>query len=107
VRPPPAAVGRPLLAAFLLASVFAAGGGLWLAGSPAEQAAQRIDERRVQDLRTLAEALDLHWDRHARLPGDIAALIAALGSQLPTADPDTGPAIRLSRPGRPQVRALR
>jgi hypothetical protein len=87
---PRASTAHPLLAAFLLASVLAAAGGLWLVGSPAEQAAQRIDDRRVQDLRTIAQALDLHWDRHARLPPDLPGLVAALETELPLADPETG-----------------
>jgi hypothetical protein len=88
--PPRPSAARPILAAFLLASLLAAGGGLWLVGSPAEQATQRIDERRVQDLRTIAQAVDLHRDRHARLPPDLASLVIALGTQLPVADPETG-----------------
>lgn len=85
-----APASRALLAALLLASLVAVGGGLWLVGSPAEQAAQRVDTRRVQDLRTITEALDLHWDRHRALPGDLAGLVAALGTQLPTTDPESG-----------------
>jgi hypothetical protein len=84
------ALGRTLLAAFVLVSLAAAGSGLWLIGSPAEQAARRIDNRRIEELGTLKQAVDLYWTRNQSLPEDLQSLAAALAAQLPTEDPQTG-----------------
>jgi hypothetical protein len=67
-----------LLAALAsLAVVVAVGAGLYLGGSPGDQRLLRLDERRVQDLRTLAAAIDAHWSAGSRLPADLAQLLTA------------------------------
>ena len=64
-------------------------GGIIVLGSPSEQRQRRLDERRVQDLRRIAWAVDRYWTRHDSLPPDLAVL-AADGSAHSLADPETG-----------------
>jgi hypothetical protein len=63
---------------------------LVLLGSPQEQRARRLDERREEDLRGLASAVDLHYTRAGRLPGSLGELSPDLGPAPATRDPDTG-----------------
>ncbi len=49
--------------------------GLYLSGSPTEQRLLRLDERRVSDLRTLANALSRHVTETGRLPDTLDALV--------------------------------
>ena len=37
-------------------------------GPPSEERERRLDERRIEDLRSTALAIDLHWTRHGSLP---------------------------------------
>ena len=67
-------------------------GGLWLIGPPGEQAAQRIDNRRVQELGAVADAIDIYFERNSRLPASLPELVAGLQSPLATVDPETGAA---------------
>ena len=48
--------------------------GLLLGGSPAEQRLLRFDERRVADLRMLARAVRVHWNRAGELPVALSEL---------------------------------
>jgi predicted acylesterase/phospholipase RssA len=41
--------------------------GLFALGSPREQRARRLDERRLDHLREIAATVDLHWTRDGRL----------------------------------------
>jgi hypothetical protein len=77
----------------------AVGAGLWLTGSPAEQRLLRLDERRVNDLRRIADAVQLYWARNARLPAGLADL-TSLGGPVSTEDPETGVAYEF-RPKEP------
>lgn len=74
--------------------------GLILIGSPADQRARRIDERRLADLRELARAVDLYWTRHARLPASLDELSReeAVLLAIP-ADPETGHTYRYETMG--------
>ena len=47
----------------------AAAAGLFFSGSPGEQRLQRLDERRTQDLWSIAREIDGYWDRTGELPG--------------------------------------
>lgn len=46
----------------------AAAAGLYLSGSPGEQRLLRLDERRTQDLWSIAREIDGIWTRHGKLP---------------------------------------
>lgn len=85
---------RPVAALFLvvagLACVAAVGSGLWLMGPPSEQAARRIDDRRVEDLRSLARGVDVYYGQHAALPESLDAMNTALQTTLLLQDPQTG-----------------
>ena len=59
-------------ASVLVAAVIAV--GLMLGGSPAEQRRLRFDERRVDDLRVIARAVRVHWNRFGSLPGSLSIL---------------------------------
>jgi hypothetical protein len=83
-------VARSLLTVSVATALAAIGGGLWLVGPPAEQAARRIDDRRVQELRAVGGAVDIYFERNARLPESLQELTAALQSSLATTDPETG-----------------
>lgn len=65
--------------------------GLVLSGSPAKARLEKLDERRVQDLRSLVRAADLAWTRQGTLPGSLAELaeLASLPAER-TRDPQTG-----------------
>jgi hypothetical protein len=63
-------------------------GGLWLIGSPAEARLERLDERRVEDLRRLSTLVDAYWRSHRRLPGSIAEVRSEPG--VAGRDPVTG-----------------
>jgi hypothetical protein len=64
--------------------------GVYLLGSPAEERARRLDERRVQDLSGIAQAVDLYWTRESRLPASLEQVRSDTGAAITVADPSTG-----------------
>src|SRR5919106_5278320 len=60
-----------ILTVVVLSAIVAA---LLVFGSPAEERARRLDARRVQDLTNIANAIDVYWTRHARLPASLEEL---------------------------------
>ena len=54
--------------------IVAVGYGIFLVGSPGLQRTIKFDERRVSDLRGIASALDIYWDRNEALPESLNAL---------------------------------
>jgi hypothetical protein len=79
-----------------LACVAAVGSGLWLMGPPSEQAARRIDDRRLEDLRTLAQGVDRYYEQNTALPESLDAMNMALPTPLRLEDPDTHAPYRYS-----------
>ena len=77
------------LAGSATAVVAAVAFGLVLLGSPAQERARRIDDRRVADLHGIAAASNLYWSRHSRLPASLDDLTAAPGLRINTRDPVT------------------
>ncbi len=63
--------------------------GLRGAGSPSAERSRRIDQRRVEALRHIAEAVDLYWTRQGELPPSLDPLIEAAGAPALFADPLT------------------
>jgi hypothetical protein len=63
--------------------------GLWLIGSPAEQRLLRLDEQRVNELRSLANGATFHWTNDRELPDTAEGLVdGQLLTRVPT-DPIT------------------
>jgi hypothetical protein len=64
--------------------------GLYFSGSPAEQRLVRFDERRVEDLRSLASALSRHVVDTGALPERLEALVDGRRLTRTPRDPATG-----------------
>jgi len=75
------------VSAAILAAVIV---GAVLLDSPAEARLRRFDERRVDDLRELAYAVDAFWTREGCLPGALAELSEAERIVRDLLDPETG-----------------
>jgi hypothetical protein len=76
-------------AAAALAVIGAVVAGLIVLGPPREQRARRLDDRRLDHLRAIAGAVDLHWTREGRL----VASLDHVKTELPPSsdrDPETG-----------------
>lgn len=92
------------LAACVSAAVVAVGIaiGLYFSGSPAEQRLQRLDDRRVEDLRRLQRAIDFHYTQTGALPTELDQLVDGRAlSSLPR-DPESGTPYELSVTGEAQ-----
>jgi len=61
-----------------------------LLDSPAQQRLARLDERRIADLREIANAIDLYWVSESRLPAQLADLSDEAGYFDELVDPETG-----------------
>ncbi|SRR6266581_2529984 len=64
--------------------------GLAVIGSPADERARRLDERRVRALQGLAGAVDEYWRVRGRLPQSIAELMRDPRVVTDTKDPVSG-----------------
>ncbi len=76
-----------LMGGAVTAVVAAVVAGLLVLGSPMEERARRIDDRRVADLQGIRAGTDLFWTRHSRLPASLDDLTAEPGVRISTADP--------------------
>ena len=64
--------------------------GILLLGSPDEERARRLDQRRVQDLSGIARALDLYWTHNnSNLPASLEVLRGDTGANISITDPET------------------
>jgi hypothetical protein len=61
--------------------------GLFVLGSPTEERARRLDDRRVEDLQGIRAAADLYWTRHSQLPASLDDLTAEPGVTIRVGDP--------------------
>ena len=86
----PAARGRVAGAVATVAVVGAVAAGVYLLRSPSEERTLRLDERRVSDLMALADAVDVFWTRHQRLPASLEELRSEPVGRLDLNDPGTG-----------------
>ena len=77
-----------LVSIIVIASIVA---GVLVLDPPAEERLRRLDERRVNDLRQLAYAIDLHWTREGVLPSALDSQLAEIDANQ-IADPETGEA---------------
>jgi len=65
-------------------------GGIILLDSPAQERLRRLDERRVDDLRELAYALDRYWTQEGTIPPLLEELSSEPGVFVERFDPETG-----------------
>jgi hypothetical protein len=66
-----------------------AGVGLYLSGPPAEERSRRLDERRVEDLRRLAYAIDDYHDANGALPRNLEQVLERQRLRALPTDPAT------------------
>ena len=64
--------------------------GLLEVGPPSDERERRLDERRIEDLRRMARAIDLHWTRTGDLPATLDLLADALPRDVTFNDPESG-----------------
>ena len=87
-RPAPAFRAGISLAGLALTVAIAV--GLWTVGSPGKARAERMDDRRVSHLNSIANAIDAYDDRVGRLPDNLEALSADRNVHLAAIeDPET------------------
>jgi len=63
-----------------------------LLDSPAQERLRRLDERRMSDLREIANAVDIYWTREGILPNVLDDLADEKGCFAELVDPETGAA---------------
>jgi hypothetical protein len=64
--------------------------GFWIAGSPQEQRAIRMDERRINDLSTIQYQIINYWQSKQRLPVNLSELQDDISGFIVPKDPETG-----------------
>ena len=79
--------GSVLFGASVITVIAAVVVGLSILGSPMEERARRVDNRRVEDLQGIVGATDLYWTRHSRLPVSLDELTSEPGVRIKTTDP--------------------
>jgi hypothetical protein len=78
---------KPIAIAAVFASMIA---GLVMVGPPSEARARKLDNRRVEDLRGLANAVDLYRSRRGSLPASLQEATREQGNSSALGDPLTG-----------------
>jgi len=74
----------------IVAVVAAIALGLYAVGSPADERARRLDQRRVRALQGLAASIDEYWNTRGRLPESLAELTRDPRTAAETKDPVNG-----------------
>ncbi|MBN1356014.1 hypothetical protein JXA40_07060 [bacterium] len=82
-------IPRIFAAAAIMMVVATVIGAVALIGSPEKQRRIRLDEERVQDLQSIARAVDAYWSRHDALPDDLETLRVEPDLQITVQDPVT------------------
>jgi hypothetical protein len=83
-------LGRLLLVATGVVVAATITAAIMVMGAPDTQRQLRLDERRVQELQRLSEAIDTHAYRHGALPGTLSDITGRPGAAYATTDPVTG-----------------
>lgn len=84
---------RIFLGIVVLAVVAAIVGGLWTVGTPSQERARQYDQQRINELQSIANAIDQYWSRTNLLPTDLNVLVNRREYYLPSLlDPRTGQA---------------
>ena len=82
--------GRYVVIGLVIVAVIAAVvAGLVFLGSRTEERLRQMDQKRVDDLRNIASAIDLYWTRQQRLPASLEDLSQQPGLSLKIRDPAT------------------
>jgi hypothetical protein len=81
---------RILVAAVCAVTGAAIFGGLLIIGTPSEERRRQLDNRRIDELRDVADAMDTYWTRHAALPASLEELSRERGIVIDPRDPETG-----------------
>ena len=63
--------------------------GLIRIGPPRDERERRLDERRIEDLRWIARAIDLHWTQNGTLPAALDLLSDSTVPDLTFRDPES------------------
>lgn len=82
--------GRELLVLATIAVVAALVAAFMVMRSPATERAVTLDQRRVQDLQRIGDAVQAWYQVHDALPPDLAAVAKQPGSTVPATDPASG-----------------
>jgi len=82
-------LGRVLLFAATVVVIGTVAAAIVVMGTPAQQRALRLDERRVSDLQRIVDAARQHADRNGALAPDLTTLASRPGLRLSITDPDT------------------
>jgi len=64
--------------------------GVTLLDSPAQERLRRLDERRLDDLRSITCKLDIYWTREGTLPSSLEELADEPGVFIELYDPESG-----------------
>ena len=83
-------LGWSLGIAAVVVAVATIAAAITVMGTPAEQRAARIDDRRIDDLEALDLAIRLSADKRGVLPADLATLAREPGRKLSLQDPESG-----------------
>ena len=84
--------GRVMAIVASLVVIAAVVAGIASIGLPGAQRQARLDERRIEDLQRIVEAIELHHREHGRLPADLSTAAARPGWDLALLDPVSGEA---------------
>jgi hypothetical protein len=82
------ALGWSLGIAAVIVAVATIAAAISVMGTPGEQRAARIDERRVDDLQALEFDIRAFAEKNGRLPGDLSTLARLPGRRLSLRDPE-------------------
>jgi len=83
-------LGRRLAIAASIVVLATVVASVWVTGSPSAQREARLDERRVEDLDDIKDAIRSYTEQHGALPVSLAVLGSQPGIRLSIADPVTG-----------------
>lgn len=75
-----------LAVAVVLAAVAA---GLAVVGSPEQARLEKLDRKRLSDLRRIVQGINIYWTRHAALPVSLDPLEEELSFEVDLNDPET------------------
>lgn len=97
-------IGRVLLVATGVAVAAAIVMAVMVMGAPDAQRQVRLDERRVQELQRLSEAIDTHAYRFGELPQTLSEITGRPGAAYATTDPVSGVPYRYELDGPDEYR---